>query len=157
MFIFIIMYSQLFLTSDFKSSKLRTGAKHIIIANHNDCYEDEETIKTKRKRIKNSPILLSVKSLLLALLGLFNLANATYDYVNITTYDNTINYNSRIRNNAPIYQNEFAVYIPKGQTAADALANKYGFENVGQVNMIFIINCALFIFLYFIYKIRLGV
>lgn len=128
------MYSQLFLTSDlYKSSKLITSAQHRIIAKQNDCYEDEDTIKTKRKNIRNSPISLSVKTILLALLGVVNLANATYDYVNITTYDNTVNYNSRLRNNAPIYQNEFAVYIPKGQTAADAIANKYGFENMGQV------------------------
>lgn len=133
------MYSQLFLTSDLcKSSKLRTSAQDRIIAKHDNSYEDKDTIKTKRKNIKNSPISLSVKTLLLALLGILSPANATYDYVNITTYDNTVNYNSRLRNNAPIYQNEFAVYIPKGQTAADTIANKYGFENVGQVTTIFI-------------------
>lgn len=146
------MYSQLFLTSDFyKSSKLRTSAKHRIIAKLNDCYGDEESRKTKRKNIKNSPISLSVKSILLALLGVLNLANATYDYVNITTYDdNIVNYNSRIRNNAPIYQNEFAVYIPKGQTAADAIASQYGFENVGQVKKILHNICKYFLtFIFF--------
>lgn len=128
------MYSQLFLTSDFyKSSNHKTSAKNRIIIKHDDYYENEDIVKTKRKSVKHSPISLSVKSLLLTLLGVLNLANATYDYVNIT-YDNTVNYEPRLKNNAPIYQNEFAVYIPKGQTTADAIAHRYGFENMGQVS-----------------------
>lgn len=35
---------------------------------------------------------------------------------------------------SPIYQNEFAVYIPSGEEAADAVAGKYGFTNRGQVS-----------------------
>lgn len=35
---------------------------------------------------------------------------------------------------SPIYQNEFAVYIPSGAETADAVASKYGFSNMGQVS-----------------------
>lgn len=35
---------------------------------------------------------------------------------------------------SPIYQNEFAVYIPSGAAAADAVAARYGFTNEGQVS-----------------------
>lgn len=35
---------------------------------------------------------------------------------------------------SPIYQNEFAVYIPSGAATADAVASKYGFRNTGQVS-----------------------
>ncbi|CAB4056797.1 PCSK5 [Lepeophtheirus salmonis] len=31
------------------------------------------------------------------------------------------------------YQNQFAVYIPKGKVVADTLAQEYGFENIGQI------------------------
>lgn len=34
----------------------------------------------------------------------------------------------------PIYQNEFAVYIPKGLDIADSVAAKFGFTNMGQVS-----------------------
>lgn len=34
---------------------------------------------------------------------------------------------------SPIYQNEFAVYIPSGDAAADEVAAKHGFSNEGQV------------------------
>lgn len=103
--------------------------------NH-DCHNNSETIKTKRKYAKYFS--LSIKSILFAILGLLNLVNATYDTVNITSHRSNVNYNYRLnKNNAPIYQNEFAVYIPKGQNAADAIASKYGFENAGQVNIFF--------------------
>lgn len=35
---------------------------------------------------------------------------------------------------SPIFQNEFAVYIPSGDAAADEVAAKYGFSNEGQVS-----------------------
>lgn len=37
---------------------------------------------------------------------------------------------------SPMYQNEFAVYIPSGAEAADAVAGKYGFTNKGQVSFV---------------------
>lgn len=40
---------------------------------------------------------------------------------------------SRLRR-SPIFQNEFAVYIPSGTDVADSLADKYGFSNLGQVS-----------------------
>lgn len=39
---------------------------------------------------------------------------------------------SRLRR-SPIFQNEFAVYIPSGTDVADSLADKYGFSNLGQI------------------------
>lgn len=33
----------------------------------------------------------------------------------------------------PIYQNEFAVYIPNGDAFADSIAARHGFANLGQV------------------------
>lgn len=33
-----------------------------------------------------------------------------------------------------IYQNEFALYIPKGADVADSIADKFGFTNMGQVS-----------------------
>lgn len=43
--------------------------------------------------------------------------------------------NRKIRK--PIYHNEFAVYIPNGETVADSVAAKHGFENSGQVRSSF--------------------
>lgn len=40
----------------------------------------------------------------------------------------------------PIYQNEFAVYIPNGADMADYVAEKHGFSNMGQVSFVFIGN-----------------
>lgn len=34
-----------------------------------------------------------------------------------------------------IYSNEFAVHIPDGKGAADAVAAKHGFDNKGQVSV----------------------
>lgn len=42
---------------------------------------------------------------------------------------------SRLRR-TPIYQNEFAVYIPSGSETADSIAAKYGFTNAGQVSLL---------------------
>lgn len=44
----------------------------------------------------------------------------------------------------PIYHNEFAVYIPNGDTWADSIAAKHGFSNMGQVSFL------LFFFILFI-------
>lgn len=33
----------------------------------------------------------------------------------------------------PIYMNQFAVHVPSGADAADNVAAKYGFQNLGQV------------------------
>lgn len=33
----------------------------------------------------------------------------------------------------PVYSNEYAVHIPEGHEAADAIASKHGFVNRGQV------------------------
>lgn len=37
------------------------------------------------------------------------------------------------RSASPIYGNEFAVHVPSGAEAADAIAVKHGFVNMGQV------------------------
>ncbi|KAJ6635365.1 Furin-like protease 2 [Pseudolycoriella hygida] len=42
---------------------------------------------------------------------------------------------SRLRR-SPMFQNEFAVYIPSGTDVADSLADKYGFSNLGQVRWV---------------------
>ena len=34
----------------------------------------------------------------------------------------------------PVYTNQFAVHVPGGKEKADALANKHGFVNMGQVS-----------------------
>lgn len=34
---------------------------------------------------------------------------------------------------APIYLNQFAVYIPKGEKLASEIAEKHGFKNLGKV------------------------
>ncbi|XP_032682398.1 furin-like protease 2 isoform X3 [Odontomachus brunneus] len=36
----------------------------------------------------------------------------------------------------PIYSNQFAVYVPAGQEAADEIAQEHGFDNHGQVRCI---------------------
>ena len=41
---------------------------------------------------------------------------------------------AKLKRRLPIYQNEFAVHIPSGPEAADRIAHKYGFENMGQVS-----------------------
>lgn len=38
---------------------------------------------------------------------------------------------------APVYHNEFAVYVPTGAEMADNVAAKHGFINMGQVRTIF--------------------
>lgn len=37
----------------------------------------------------------------------------------------------------PIYMNQFAVHIPKGSDQAEQIAAKHGFNNIGQVNLLF--------------------
>lgn len=50
----------------------------------------------------------------------------------------------------PIYQNQFAVYIPSGRDDADLVADKHGFVNLGQVTAIILSNFTnLFIYFYF--------
>lgn len=46
------------------------------------------------------------------------------------------NLHSRTRlKRSPIFQNEFAVYVPNGGVMADSIAGKYGFSNMGQVSL----------------------
>lgn len=46
------------------------------------------------------------------------------------------NLHSRTRlKRSPIFQNEFAVYVPNGGDMADSIAGKYGFSNMGQVSL----------------------
>lgn len=61
--------------------------------------------------------------------------------INATSNDNNDQYeykhvyNSRSRlRKTPIYQNEFAVYIPNGIDVADSIAAKHSFTNMGQVS-----------------------
>lgn len=42
--------------------------------------------------------------------------------------------NGRKLKRSPIYQNEFAVYVPNGIDVADGVASKHGFTNMGQVS-----------------------
>lgn len=48
--------------------------------------------------------------------------------------------NNKLRRD-PIYQNEFAVYIPDGVDVADRIAGKHGFSNMGQVSRVYFMNC----------------
>ncbi|XP_015109513.1 furin [Diachasma alloeum] len=34
---------------------------------------------------------------------------------------------------SPVYSNEFAVHVPDGPEAAAAIAEKHGFDNIGQI------------------------
>jgi len=43
---------------------------------------------------------------------------------------------------SPVYMNQFAVHIPSGREAADEVARKHGFRNLGQVRWCF--QCFLF-------------
>lgn len=38
--------------------------------------------------------------------------------------------------NGKVYHNQFAVHIPDGSGAADEVASRYGFTNVGQVSVL---------------------
>lgn len=40
---------------------------------------------------------------------------------------------SQEESNDVIYHNQFAVHVPEGYEAADKIAQKYGFTNIGQV------------------------
>lgn len=46
-------------------------------------------------------------------------------------------YSASLVKRTPIFQNEFAVYIPSGQEEANRVAAKYGFTNLGQVSDLF--------------------
>lgn len=46
---------------------------------------------------------------------------------------------TEIETRQAVYSNEFAVHIPAGKGAADQIASKHGFTNIGQVG--FIVNC----------------
>lgn len=46
--------------------------------------------------------------------------------------------NNKLRRD-PIYQNEFAVYIPDGVDVADRIAGKHGYNNMGQVRRIYFV------------------
>lgn len=63
----------------------------------------------------------------------------TIEYSNYTDYyDGLIDTDANIRvKRQPIYQNEFAVYIPNGADVANRIADKYGFTNLGQVSFFF--------------------
>lgn len=55
-------------------------------------------------------------------------------------FDDNNDWKSRIHSTSrlrrtPIYQNEFAVYVPSGSETADSIAAKYGFTNGGQVSL----------------------
>ncbi|XP_011298766.1 uncharacterized protein [Fopius arisanus] len=41
---------------------------------------------------------------------------------------------------APVYSNEFAVYIPAGPEAAASIAETLGFDNIGQVRTVQFFN-----------------
>lgn len=60
--------------------------------------------------------------------------NANDDADDADTYASR-NLHSRTRlRRSPIFQNEFAVYVPNGEEMADSIAGKYGFSNMGQVS-----------------------
>lgn len=89
--------------------------------------------KTRTRKTKTFQGFLSASIMALSFLSAINLVNGRFNNLSIT-YD-VHNRDGRSRNNEPIYQNEFALYIPKGSDAADAVASKYGFDNLGQVNL----------------------
>uniref|UniRef100_A0A336LJV0 furin n=1 Tax=Culicoides sonorensis TaxID=179676 RepID=A0A336LJV0_CULSO len=124
------MYSHHNLLSNLHNSpKIKTNSKEIYTTMQKDVYS--ESYKTKRKRFNSFN---SLKSLIFALLGFLNLANAAYNNLSNIINDEFVNNNRPRFINSPLtYQNEFAVYIPKGLIAADAIAAKYGFDNFGQI------------------------
>lgn len=70
-------------------------------------------------------------------------------FINVTNDDefeqllssrSSSNSNNKLRRD-PIYQNEFAVFIPDGVDVADRIAGKHGFSNMGQVSRIYLFMC----------------
>lgn len=53
----------------------------------------------------------------------------------LSEIENGNNGGGRKLKHRPIYQNEFAVYIPNGVNVADTVAAKHGFTNMGQVSV----------------------
>lgn len=68
--------------------------------------------------------------------------NVTVDGVAIDDFfdpyssSNSSSGNRKLRR-SPIYQNEFAVYVPSGSDEAHSIADKHGFVNMGQVSFTF--------------------
>lgn len=57
-------------------------------------------------------------------------------FQNVTDVDADDDYSStsrKLKQRSPIYQNEFAVYVPNGPDEADRVANRHGFVNTGSV------------------------
>lgn len=74
-------------------------------------------------------------------IGAFSNSNPSNYNVTIDDYSSSINYNKNYSDSVsykrtpPVYQNEFAVYIPKGIEKAFEIADKHGFSNMGQVRI----------------------
>lgn len=85
--------------------------------------------KTRSKKTKKFRGFLSASIMALTFLSAINLVNGRFNNLTYDVHKREI----RSRNNEPIYQNEFAVYIPKGSDSANAVASRYGFDNLGQV------------------------
>lgn len=66
------------------------------------------------------------------------LADKQY-FQNVTDIDADDDYSSRsrkLKQRSPIYQNEFAVYVPNGPEEADLVADRHGFVNTGPVGFL---------------------
>lgn len=58
-------------------------------------------------------------------------------FVNVTNddeFEQLLRRSSNKLKRDPVYQNEFAVYVPGGADVADSIASKHGFTNMGQVS-----------------------
>lgn len=72
-------------------------------------------------------------------------------FQNVTNIDGDDDYSSssrKLKQRSPIYQNEFAVYVPNGSEEADCVADRHGFVNTGRVGFFF--------FIFFLKKIEIN-
>lgn len=105
------------------------------------CYRNQKPHRILRKPQFSSIFIL----LIFLLIGLqFDEINGTNSHLNNSSSfeDEEYLYWNRIPKRikrAAIYQNEFAVYVPDGWEAADDVASKHGFTNMGQVSRFFFI------------------
>lgn len=103
-----------------------------IYSNNNDSVVNKNVVaptNTDDKRIKSDLTIVDINDLL---------ADDQY-FQNVTDIDADDDYSRRsrkLKQRSPIYQNEFAVYVPNGAEEADHVANRHGFVNTGSVGFL---------------------
>lgn len=70
-------------------------------------------------------------------LEIIDIDDLSTDFQNVTDpiHVDEFSRNNRKLKRLPIYQNEFAVYVPHGPDEADTVAERHGFTNAGQVRL----------------------